>query len=208
MHVDVSTQKQDNEPFINMGRKMDKNKQDIQSLKSVALQPRLTETDIPTNKSLPNQSENQKSMQNHNESEDKFTYSVPTFNRFITLQDENPDFQRKHTTEKLKKSTGTSVTNEKSGRASDSNQHSTAPYQVLMLGKSHFKRLHAPHNHFVNNCEVMKRSTYDIKEATEVMSNMSALHKGNNKITELEQSYKGKVKTHKYINREIHPIIY
>jgi hypothetical protein len=54
-----------------MGRKMEKNKQDIQSLKSVALQPRLTETDIPTNKSLPNQSENQKSMQNHNESEDK-----------------------------------------------------------------------------------------------------------------------------------------
>jgi hypothetical protein len=54
-----------------------------------------------------------------------------------------------------------------------------------MLGKSHFKRLHAPHNHFVNNCEVMKRSTYDIKEATEVMSNMSSLNKGNNKITEL-----------------------
>jgi hypothetical protein len=27
-------------------------------------------------------------------------------------------------------------------------------------------------------------------------------NKGNNKITELEQSYKGKVKTHKYINRQ------
>ena len=29
------------------------------------------------------------------------------------------------------------------------------------------------------------------------------INKGNNKITELEQSYKGKVKTHKYINRQI-----
>jgi len=28
------------------------------------------------------------------------------------------------------------------------------------------------------------------------------MNKGNNKITELEQSYKGKVKTHKYINRQ------
>ena len=28
------------------------------------------------------------------------------------------------------------------------------------------------------------------------------LNKGNNKITELEQSYKGKVKTHNYINRQ------
>ena len=27
-------------------------------------------------------------------------------------------------------------------------------------------------------------------------------NKGNNKITELEQSYKGKVKTHNYINRQ------
>jgi hypothetical protein len=26
--------------------------------------------------------------------------------------------------------------------------------------------------------------------------------KGNNKITELQQSYKGKVKTHNYINRQ------
>ena len=26
--------------------------------------------------------------------------------------------------------------------------------------------------------------------------------KGNNKITDSEQSYKGKVKTHKYINRQ------
>ena len=34
-------------------------------------------------------------MQKHNESENKFTYSVPTFNRFNTLRDENPDFQRK-----------------------------------------------------------------------------------------------------------------
>ena len=125
IHVDVSTRKQDNEPLINMGRKMDKIEQDIQSLKTVALQPRLIEPDIPTNKSLPNQSENQKSMQNHNESEDKFTYSVPTFNRFNTLQDENPDFQRKHTPEKLKKSTGTSVTNEKSGRVAKIQQHHT-----------------------------------------------------------------------------------
>ena len=62
MHVDVSTQKQDNEPLINMGRKIDKIEQDIQSLKSVALQPRLTEPNIPTNKSLPNQSKNQKSI--------------------------------------------------------------------------------------------------------------------------------------------------
>jgi small-conductance mechanosensitive channel len=76
MHVDVSTQKQDNEPLINIGRKIDKIEQDIQSLKSVALQPRLTEPNIPTNKSLPNQSENQKSIQKHNESENKFTYSV------------------------------------------------------------------------------------------------------------------------------------
>ena len=28
------------------------------------------------------------------------------------------------------------------------------------------------------------------------------INKGNNKITELEQSNKGKVKTHKYINRQ------
>ena len=28
------------------------------------------------------------------------------------------------------------------------------------------------------------------------------LNKGNNNITELEQSYKGKVKTHNYINRQ------
>ena len=28
------------------------------------------------------------------------------------------------------------------------------------------------------------------------------MNKGNNKITELEQSYKGKVKTHNYINRQ------
>ena len=55
---------------------MDKIEQDIQSLKTVALQPRLIEPDIPTNKSLPNQSENQKSIQKHNESENKFTYSV------------------------------------------------------------------------------------------------------------------------------------
>ena len=85
MHVDVSTQKQDNEPLINMDRKIDKIEQDIQSLKSVALQPRLTEPNIPTNKSLPNQSENQKSIQKHNESENKFTYSVPIFNRFNTV---------------------------------------------------------------------------------------------------------------------------
>ena len=137
-----------------MGRKIDKIEQDIQSLKTIALQPRLSEPNIPTNKSLPTQSENQKSIQNHYESEDKFTYSVPTFNRFNAIQDENPDFQRKHTPDKLKKSTGTS----------DSNRNSTTPYQVLMLGNSHFKRLHTPYNHFVNNCEVMKRSTYDIKE--------------------------------------------
>ena len=31
---------------------------------------------------------------------------------------------------------------------------------------------------------------------------MSIATKGNNKITELEQSYKGKVKTHNYINRQ------
>ena len=31
---------------------------------------------------------------------------------------------------------------------------------------------------------------------------LQALLKGNNKITESEQSYKGKVKTHKYINRQ------
>ena len=47
-----------------------------------------------------------------------------------------------------------------------------------MLGNNHFKRLHTPYNHFVNNCEVMKRSTYDIKEATEVISNMSSLKRG------------------------------
>jgi hypothetical protein len=117
-------------------------------------------------------------MQKHNESENKFTYSVPTFNRFNTLRDENPDFQRKHTLQKLKKSTGTSVTNEKSGRAADSNNNSRTPYQMIILGNSHFKRLYIPYNHFVNNCEVMKRSTYDIKEATEVISNMSSLKRG------------------------------
>ena len=34
------------------------------------------------------------------------------------------------------------------------------------------------------------------------MQNLQTDNKGNKKITELQQSYKGKVKTHKYINRQ------
>ena len=34
------------------------------------------------------------------------------------------------------------------------------------------------------------------------MAKGKSTNKGNNKITELEQSSKGKVKTHKYMNRQ------
>ena len=37
---------------------------------------------------------------------------------------------------------------------------------------------------------------------TKINTTQKTTNKGNNKITELEQSYKGKVKTHKYINRQ------
>jgi hypothetical protein len=36
-----------------------------------------------------------------------------------------------------------------------------------------------------------------------LMARCATLYKGNNKITELRQSYKGKVKTHNYVNRQI-----
>ena len=43
---------------------------------------------------------------------------------------------------------------------------------------------------------------YRLSLITFIKNTLVVAYKGNNKITELEQSYKWKVKTHNYINRQ------
>jgi hypothetical protein len=50
-------------------------------------------------------------------------------------------------------------------------------------------------------------STWSVTPVISIWSlfSFTVVHKGIHKITELEQSYKGKVKTQKYINRQNQP---
>jgi hypothetical protein len=59
------------------------------------------------------------------------------------------------------------------------------------------------HNFLVVDCCITHDTITSVHHLTTHISLVICqVHKGNNKITEPEQSYKGKVKTHKYINRQ------
>ncbi|CAC5375858.1 unnamed protein product [Mytilus coruscus] len=83
-----------------------------------------------------------------------YKYYVPTANRFEALQIDN--------------------SHEQSSQPSNRDKEDlVAPIkQVLMIGNSHFQRIQTPHLSFVDKCKVTKKATYDIKEATKVISDL------------------------------------
>ncbi|CAC5375930.1 unnamed protein product [Mytilus coruscus] len=86
--------------------------------------------------------------------QETYKYNVPTANRFEALQIDN--------------------SHEQSSQPSNRDKEDLeAPIkQVLMIGNSHFQRIQTPHLSFVDKCKVTKKATYDIKEATKVISDL------------------------------------